>query len=142
MAAGFKNERPSTEPMFSPAGASYYRTWRAAIRCWVRDPAKRPSMDEVARLLQPLEPPRPEPSIAPSTVFQPDDAPVTLSARTDIRPDDEVGGDDEGDEETIYCYCERETAGTMIDCSDERCDREWVSLASKVLVATYTLAYL
>lgn len=140
-----KNERPPPEPMFSPTGIPYYRTWRAAIRCWLQDPKKRPSMKSVAQILRlPITPP-PRLNAAVQVRSENTSKPVPNVMENPAQgsgeeleeepgSEKETEDNDEGEEseEITYCYCGGDSYGLMVDCCDERCDREWVCATSMI----------
>ena len=41
--------------------------------------------------------------------------------------DDDInmGGDDEADDNKLYCFCDGPSHGNMIACDNEECAREW-----------------
>lgn len=124
MAAGFKNERPATKPLFSHSGTSYYPAWRAAIRCWVKDPERRPSMDDVAQMLLPRVPSdlqRDESDQCPCSILTP---PPTTQ-----RPwkEPEGGHFSDSEAEETQCYCKAPSFGEMVSCDNDECETEWVS---------------
>jgi len=139
MAAGFRNERPDTEPMFSPTDGPYYPTWRAAIHSWPQDPARRASIDQLVSMLEPSLPPRPMLDLPSAPLTEPEGHPflnqaaahqvstVTPSTRVVSGEDDGNGRDDLEDEQR-YCYCNGPSFGEMVACNDEECDREWFHL--------------
>lgn len=133
------NKRPPTSPMFSPspAEAPYYRTWRAAIHCWLKDPSKRPSIDEVVQMLQPLEVPTPVPGSAALPALPSDSAPVGLT-ESPAGTEASVAGSEEDDEGPNYCYCKHESIDDMIDCKEAKCDRQWVSNSASIVSSSCT----
>ncbi|KAG8897398.1 hypothetical protein FRB99_008168 [Tulasnella sp. 403] len=50
--AATKGERPAKDPKTFPEGSAYESYFGIASLCWVEDPADRPSMEDVRRLLQ------------------------------------------------------------------------------------------
>lgn len=137
-----RDERPATEPMFSPYGVPYYQAWRAAIYCWAKDPARRPSMEEVARMLKPIPPPVEEPERVPEHVVSRETELLTQASSVslqnwDLVDEDEearsgLGSDSEADpdeeDEAAYCYCGVVADGDVVECdSSSECTLRWVS---------------
>lgn len=148
-----RNERPPTDPMFSPEGASYYRTWRAAVYCWHKDPSRRPPMEEVVRMLKPPQnipativtsqapvTETPEEVCAHADGHLPDSSPHSIrrppidldtfgggkaGSDRELEPEDD---DEEKDDGNGYCYCAGDPDENMIQCENASgCLLEWVS---------------
>lgn len=146
--------------MFAPStGAPYYPTWRTAIRCWVKEPARRPSMDEVAQLLEPKRKahssdgrPGLRPRVARAnystdaseTAFEDDDAfqDADTASSYSATEDDAASYEDaagtlvqESCASQGYCFCEGVGVGNIVGCSKESdCKLQWVRTNSSVLL--------
>lgn len=144
-----RDERPATEPMFSPTGVPYYQAWRAAIYSWAKDPTRRPSMEEVARMLKPISRPMEEPEAAPERAFSgeldvlTETSPAEESSLGDwdgagevgTGPDGDLGADPDEDDEEPYCYCGVVSDGDVIECdSSLECTLRWVGAFPFVVV--------
>lgn len=85
-------------------------------------------MEEVTGMLRPPVVPRRAPKPVVVAPAPRDEEPQTIESRgVEIQADESAeSGNNEEEEETTYCYCDGPSFGTMVDCCDGRCDREWV----------------
>lgn len=102
-----RDERPCTKPMFSTTGTPYYSAWRAAVYCWAKAPADRPSMMDIASMLIPIPQPRASTPNPPLNMSYTDSGvpmlpTMTLSGRKDWPKFDPQAV--ETPKET-FCYC-------------------------------------
>lgn len=139
-----RDERPTTNPMFSPTGTPYYPAWRVAMYCWAKNPTKRPSMEEVMAMLAPTElrdrTQQVQDSVKTVTnimshvqISESNTSPRTsvgeeVEQAEDDRPGD--GSQSFEDDEDTFCYCGGCSDGSVVRCeSGSECPLQWVSIS-------------